>query len=130
MIAASSHSWSPRLLCTRTSWSFDSNRITRTKHPIARMIGRSQFTGRNHPPKDPAMPCNVPEQPRDITAYKKGLMLARQAAQPSCQLRWCGGGGLGNKITCVRTDQGAALSQGERAHFFSNVDLPPLAKPF
>src|SRR6266404_2204848 len=40
-----------------TSWSFDSNRITRTKHPIARMIGRSQFPGRNHPPKDPARSC-------------------------------------------------------------------------
>ena len=52
-----SHGWSPRLLCTRTSWSFDSNRITRTKHPIARMIGRSQFPGRNHPPKDPARSC-------------------------------------------------------------------------
>src|SRR5258706_3393023 len=37
--------------------------------------------------------------PRDITAYKKGLMLARQAAQPSCQLRWGGGGGLGIKLT-------------------------------
>ena len=35
--------------------------------------------------------------PRDITAYKKGLMLARQAAQPSCQLRWCGGGALGKQ---------------------------------
>ena len=33
----------------------------------------------------------------DITAYKKGLMLARQAAQPSCQLRWCGGGALGEQ---------------------------------
>jgi len=32
-----------------------------------------------------------------VLGTAKGLMLARQAAQPSCQLRWCGGGALGKQ---------------------------------
>ena len=55
---APSHSWSPELLCTGTGWSFDSSQITQTKHPIARMIGRSQFPGRSRHPKDPAGSCS------------------------------------------------------------------------
>ena len=35
-----------------------SNQITRTKHPIPRMIGRSQFPGRNRHPKNPARSCS------------------------------------------------------------------------
>jgi hypothetical protein len=31
---------------------------SQTKHPIARMIGRSQFPGRNHPPKGHAISCS------------------------------------------------------------------------
>src|SRR6266404_9508773 len=55
--------------------------------------------------------------PRDITAYKKGLMLARQAAQPSCQLRWCGGGALGKQaITCQPDCSGARVRCGQLAH--------------
>src|SRR5258707_12587508 len=50
-IAAPSHSWSPGSLCTRTGWSFDSNRKTQTNHPIPRMIGRSQDGSRIAAPR-------------------------------------------------------------------------------
>src|SRR5258705_8703725 len=68
--------------------------------------------------------------PRDITAYKKGLMLARQAAQPSCQLRWCGGGALGQKKPARLALPGVAVVAGEAAHFVQIVPFLPQQNPF
>src|SRR6266481_8883775 len=69
--------------------------------------------------------------PRDITAYKKGLMLARQAAQPSCQLRWCGGGALGKQaVTCQPDCSGARVRCGAARPFVADCRFAPAAKPF
>src|SRR5882757_4490587 len=56
-------------------------------------------------------------------------MLARQAAQPSCQLRWCGGGALGKQPVSL-TVQVARVRCGAARPFVADCRFAPAAKPF
>src|SRR5258705_13647338 len=63
--------------------------------------------------------------------FSRYWQLARQAAQPSCQLRWCGGGALGKQaVTCQPDCSGARVRCGAARPFVADCRFAPAAKPF